>query len=213
MWDSNPLQLGATPTKVWIDGALQIPLSPSRDGKRDPVEIGKGKEGEAWKRAPPVPNWDQEREEAVRWEGLPPLKGRKDQERVVFTNVTKVWSRKIGGKLVDLWSPGALQGTANSGVDVLVEKGAISCIGSCASQIQGADTINLQGGMISPGLMSYGSSIGLAEIEGELSTTDGHFHDALKRDIPRIMQDVGGLLRAADGLIFQTRNALYVTRL
>jgi hypothetical protein len=191
--------------KVWIDGALQIPLSPLRDGRREPVEIGKGKEDDAWKRAPPVPNWDQEREEAVRWEGLPPLKGRKDKERVVFTNVTKVWSRNIGGKPHDMWPTDALQGDR---VDVLVEKGIISCVGSCASQIQDAKAINLQGGMIYPGLMSYGSSIGLAEIEGELSTTDGLLHDALKRDIPRIMQDVGGLVRASDGLIFQTRNAL-----
>ncbi|KAH6915125.1 hypothetical protein BKA70DRAFT_566770 [Coprinopsis sp. MPI-PUGE-AT-0042] len=208
MWDSYPLQLGATPTKVWIDGTLQIPVSPSRDGKREPVEIGKGKEGEAWKRAPPVPNWDKEREEALRWEGLPPLKGRKDIDRVIFTNVTKVWSRKIGGKVEDLWSSDASHENIANRVDVLVEKGRISCIGSCAYQIQDAEAIDLKGGMISPGLMSYGSSIGLAEIEGELSTTDGPLHDALKRDIPRIMQDVGGLVRAADGLIFQTRNAL-----
>jgi hypothetical protein len=60
-------------------------------------------------------------------------------------------------------------------------------------------------------LTSYGSPLGLEEIADEPSTTDGGLYDAFVSNIPRILDDSGGILRAMDALMFGTRNALYVT--
>lgn len=211
LWDSHPLQLGATPKRVWIDGILQIPVVSSETGKRRPIEIGKGKDGEEWQRAPGVPNWDKEREEALKWEGLPPLKGRNSDKRVLFTNVKQVWTRS-NGAMIQLDPLGSGDNSLNasaSGVRVLVEDGRITCVGPlCATEFQEANNIDLKGGSISPGLMSYGSPLGLEEMAGEPSTGDGGLYDALKHNVPKLMDDVGGVVRAGDALMFQTRNAL-----
>ncbi|TFK22333.1 hypothetical protein FA15DRAFT_706442 [Coprinopsis marcescibilis] len=214
LWDSHPLQLGATPVKVWIDGIPQVPIPP-KSGKAKPIEIGKGKDAEHWRRAPPVPNWDKEREEALQWEGLPPLKGRSSGGSVMFTNVTRVWTRTLGGPIEEHLSISKDATTVNGtlGESVVVENGKITCIGqTCATTSEEATVVDLKGGTISPGLMSYGSPLGLQEIAGEPSTADGALFDALKGNIPKIMDDSGGLVRAVDALMFETRDALTAYR-
>lgn len=206
LWDSHPLQLGATPKKVWIDGILQIPV-PSKTDEETHIEIGEGKEDEEWKQVPHTPNWDQERKEAIDWDGLPPLEGKKVTNKVVFVGVKEVWQRADNGNVVDFFSakssPGGVLGT------VVVEGGKFTCVGhTCADVSEDATILNLNGGSISPGLMSYGSLLGLEEIADEPSTTDGGYYDAFVRDIPRILDDSGGILRAMDALMFGTRNAL-----
>ena len=95
---------------------------------------------------------------------------------------------------------------------VIVESGRITCLGvDCASMIGDAEIVDLQGGVISPGLMTYGSSLGLEEIALEPSTGDGRTFDAFRTDVPRILDDPGAVVRAVDGLVFGTRNALYVS--
>ncbi|KAF6762097.1 hypothetical protein DFP72DRAFT_802686 [Ephemerocybe angulata] len=217
LWDSHPLVFGATPMKVWIDGIVQIPV-PSKDGQDEPVEVGKGKDGDKWRRVPSVPNWDKERKEALIWEGLPPLKGRSTQaEQVLFTNVNKVWVRskrrtieqKLGSNQT------AINDNAMAG-NVVVVNGRISCVGaSCSAEelaLGKTETVNLKGGSISPGLMSYGSSLGLGEIMDDPSTQDGEIPDALRGNVPNLLDDVGALVRAADALVFQTRDALTAYR-
>ena len=211
LWDSHPLNFGATPMKVWIDGILQIPV-PSKDGVDIPVEVGKGKEGDRWRRVPSVPNWDKEREEALLWEGLPPLSGRSSKsDRVVFTNVKSLWMRTKEGKIQQGFANGsAAVNDAESLQTLVFVKGKLSCIGSACSaeELARSKTVDLQGGSISPGLMTYGSTLGLGEIMGEPSTQDGDFADALTVNVPKLMDDVGGLVRAVDTLVFQTRDAL-----
>ena len=51
LWDSHPLQLGATPKQVWIDGIRQL---------GNPVV---GEKGEAMQRVPKTPDWERERKE------------------------------------------------------------------------------------------------------------------------------------------------------
>lgn len=211
LWDSHPLQLGATPKKVWIDGILQVPVPLLDKHQKDrPIEVGKGKEGDAWKRVPVVPNWDKEREEALRWEGLPPLQGRASVNRVAFMNVKGVWDRTADGLIKDVLRTQGVSGDGN--VTVLVDNGKIVCLGdSCLSEgsfHQVAEIVDLKGGMISPGLMSYGSFLGLEEIAGEHSTGDGTRYDAIKSNVPTIVDDVGGMVKASDALMFGTRNAL-----
>jgi len=209
LWDSHPLNIGATPLKVWIDGIVQIPVPPK--GLQEPVEVGKGKEGDRWRRPPPVPNWDSEREETLRWDGLPPLQGHQHSDQVLFVNVKKVWARTAGGNVQPL---GIRAGNDSHVGTVVVTAGKISCIGlACSAGLNGAKVIDLKGGSISPGLMSYGSPLGLGEIQGEDSTLDGPLPDALGNGVPKILDDDGGLVRAVDGLAFQTRDALYVKQL
>lgn len=68
--------------------------------------------------------------------------------------------------------------------------------------------VDLHGGSISPGLMSYGSPLGLEEIAGEASTGDGRPYNAFAANVPNILDDPGAIMRAMDALMFGTRNAL-----
>jgi imidazolonepropionase-like amidohydrolase len=209
LWDSCPLRLGATPVKVWIDGALQIPEPPKNGMKDGQIVVGKGKEGPEWRQIPEVPDWDEERRRAVEWEGLPPLQSRKEDGMIVFRNVTEVWTRGVNGGIEEVFSAVSL--TENERGIVVVEKGKVICVGkapSCSSLPDRHKSVNLLGGSIAPGLMSFGSPLGLEEIAGEPSTGAGQLYDAFSRDIPDIFGDVGGVVRTADALQFGTRNAL-----
>lgn len=211
LWDSHPLQIGATPVKVWIDGILQIPVPPKTDEKPGDVTVGKGKEGQEWREVPHVPNWDEERKRAIEWEGLPPLEGDKKVEQVVFANVREVWTRGTGG-IVEKTFSASSESYDDMGV-VLVENGKITCAGTAATCVPVAytssnDFVDLHGGSISPGLMSFGSQLGVEEIALEISTGDGMQYNPFIENIPKILGDVGGVLKAIDALQFATRDAL-----
>ena len=95
---------------------------------------------------------------------------------------------------------------------VVVESGHILCAGICGSLEQwtakDAQIIDLQGGSVSPGLVSFGSPLGLEEIRGEASTSDGYVFDPLLQEIPGIIGGDYSVIHAADGLQFTTRDAL-----
>lgn len=213
LWDSHPLHLGATPRQVWIDGIPQLgradtALTPAPDAK--PVLIGPGKKGPVFKDVPAVPNWDEERKEAVEYEGLPPLGPKKAvKSKVVLRNVQEVWIRTETG-LKERWSAKAGD---KLGTVVLVN-GAISCVGQegwCLTG-QGEEVeIDLRGGAVGPGLMTFGSPLGIEEITQELSTQDGLLYNPYVADTPKILGDSGAVVRAADALQFGTRNALSVS--
>lgn len=202
LWDSHPLRLGSTPVAVWIDGIAQ-PL-----GKEVGVLVGKGKEAPEWREPPTVPDWKRERQEALIWDGLPPLTVDQVSEAVAFTNVSTVLVRGAEG-IEHLFRPSA-QDSAR-GV-VIVNAGKIICAGVdnvCTSLVpNGARLVDLEGGSIAPAFISFGSNLGLQEIAYEPSTGDGFLFDAFKKDVPRVLGDLGGIVQAADGLEFQTRNAL-----
>jgi Amidohydrolase family len=208
LWDSHPLHIGATPVKVWIDGILQIPVPLKTGEKGGNVIVGKGKDGQEWREIPSVPNWDKERKKAVEWDGLPPLEGEKESSTVVFKNVREVWTRGSHGVVESFY-----KGSDELGV-VLVKSGKIICAGTAATCVPTATPsgalVDLHGGSISPGLMSFGSPLGLEEIAGEPSTGNGVLYNSLVEDIPRVFGDVSGIMRAVDALQFGTRNALSV---
>jgi len=58
----------------------------------------------------------------------------------------------------------------------------------------------------SPGLVSYGSDLGLSHIAMESSTSDGPAPDPLSANPPATLGDT--VIRAVDGLVFESRNAL-----
>ncbi|KIK67964.1 hypothetical protein GYMLUDRAFT_1014512 [Collybiopsis luxurians FD-317 M1] len=208
MWNLHPLHFGATPTHVWIDGMKQIPLTKDsgRSTYSTSTEIQSALDNELQLSAPGQPSYERERRDALDWDGLPPLKGISNTNRVVFRNVKEVWTR--GRDRIE--ESFAVQGDDDLGIAV-VERGKITCIGTEEDCVVFGDEptveIDLAGGSIAPGLMTFGSPLGLEEIASEPSTTDGRLFNALVADVPSILNDVGGMVRAADALMFDTRHA------
>ncbi|OSD06097.1 carbohydrate esterase family 9 protein [Trametes coccinea BRFM310] len=207
LWDSHPLALGATPQQVWIDGIPQIEM---------PYTSTKP---QSFQKLPRTPNFDKEATETLKYDGLPPLEPKRvTSDTVVFLNVSAVYLREEQSI-----RPAFFSDTANplsAGV-VVVRAGKVECMGSaitsaCASIIEDgrvdAQVINLEGGAIAPGLVSVGSSLGLEEITSEKTTIDGYVLDPLSKDVPVIVGGTGMVIRAADGLRFGTRDALYAYR-
>jgi hypothetical protein len=201
IWDSHPLALGATPTQVYIDGIAQIEL---------PYVVRKHSSLQS---VPKVPNFDREAAQAISYEGLPPLLP--DESHVgdvIFKNVKSIFLPEVdGNRIRDVFAAQNI----NPGVAV-VRNGSIACVGtesSCsATRAEGHDhhvrIIDLQGGSISPSLVSYGTALGLSEIQGELSTRDGYVFDPLVAPVSPTAERL--LVRAVDGLQFAGRDALFV---
>lgn len=206
IWDSHPLALGATPKQVFIDGIAQL-ASPNVVNK--PATFQK---------TPKTPNFDKEAANAVEYEGLPPLEPEQTvQGTVVFTNVKSVTQRVSGTQGAELIETFRAESSASDSQQlgvVVVDQGRIACAGlteSCAKYLHGPSekVVDLNGGSIAPSLVSYGSALGLEEINGEVSTQDGVVYDALSEVVPSILggDKATALIRAVDGLQFATRDA------
>lgn len=195
--------MGATPKQVYIDGIPQL---------KSPFIIEKPKK---LQEAPRVPNFDKEAKEAIEYEGLPPLLTEKNRLTgdVLFTNVNSMY-------IPDGWRVSHLQ-LSYDVVDgqvlppsVLVQKGQVTCTGQCTredvmARTQNVTIIDLEGGALSTGLVSFGAPLGLEEIQAEKSTNDGAVIDALTAVMPKILDDgEGGVVRAEDGLSFMGRDTL-----
>ncbi|KAI5118175.1 hypothetical protein M0805_008416 [Coniferiporia weirii] len=203
IWDSHPLALGATPKQVFIDGIAQ--LDTPQTAQKPP----------SFQNVPKTPDFTKETADALKYEGLPPLVPEKSVTgTVVFTNVKSVTVRAAtSGGIVSAFEA---QDDGKLGVFVVVN-GKAACTGSqsaCASFLGAPDAefVDLKGGAISPGLVSYGSVLGLEEIRGEASTRDGNVFDPLENGAPSIVGGEGALIRAVDGLQFATRNAYLAYR-
>ncbi|RPD56489.1 composite domain of metallo-dependent hydrolase [Lentinus tigrinus ALCF2SS1-7] len=205
LWDSHPLALGATPQQVWIDGIAQIDT---------PYLLSKPA---AFQKRPETPNFDKEKDETLKYDGLPPLEPKPSRSRtVVFTNVKTVY-RRDEQRIRETFT--AVSDDVLSAGVVVVHDGQVQCVGSatsaCASSVlpsEDVEHIDLEGGSITPGLVSAGSALGLSEIDQEESTQDGYVADALSEGVPSLAGGPGALIRAADGLIFGTRDALLAYR-
>ena len=196
--------MGATPKQVYIDGIPQL---------ESPFTTKKSKK---LQEAPKVPNFDKEAEDAIEYEGLPPLLKEKDRLTgdVLFANVedlympdgleishSRLFHDVVDGKVVP--------------PSVLVQQGQITCMGRCTQEVMALDQnvtiIDLDGGALSPGLVSFGAPLGLEEIQAEKSTNDGTIIDPLAVVIPKILDDgEGGVVSAVDGLSFMGRDTLCV---
>lgn len=138
LWDSHPLALGATPKQVFIDGIAQI-ATPYVNPKPASFQT-----------VPKTPDFSREAEDALKYEGLPPLVPmRCKSDLVFFTNVSSVFV-KHGDGIREAFSASEASGSGN----VVVEKGEIICMGDAStcsvtkydSNIQHVD---LEGGSIS----------------------------------------------------------------
>jgi len=198
VWDSHPLALGATPKQVWIDGIAQIE-SPYSSSKPRASQV-----------LPDTPDFDKEAADAVKYDGLPPLEPTHSKaSTIVFANVSSVFVREKES-IRQVLSEGNADSVA------VVQDARLVCSGSivsCLDFMSDADGthVDLQGGSISPGLVTFGSPLGLQEINSEPSTGDGYAPDPLAGDLPSILGS-SALIRAIDGLLYETRDALLAYR-
>jgi imidazolonepropionase-like amidohydrolase len=165
IWDSHPLALGATPKQVFIDGIAQL---------SHPHVIEKPS---SFQKQPVTPNFDEEAKETLKYDGLPPLEPKKTHGYVAFVNFSKVFRRQ-GTKVALVFDADSHELQANA--MLLAKDGKIECTSyeadteDCVKQIhslQGElEVIDLEGGALAPGLVSFGSPLGLQEIQGEITT-------------------------------------------
>ncbi|KAI0029653.1 hypothetical protein K488DRAFT_88507 [Vararia minispora EC-137] len=189
VWDRYPLALGATPQQVFIDGIPQLVDTNPRSGSLS-------------QQPPKVPNYDLEAYDALKREGEPTLDTVSTiTGRTIFTNVSNVWTRNNAG----------VSNIYNKFPCVIVEGGHIiegatheDCV-SLATQSVDA-VVDLNGGSIAPAIVAAGTSIGLQEIAGEVSTIDGVVFEPSDTDAPRAV--LGTIPRAVDGLMYATRDAV-----
>ncbi|KAH9943156.1 composite domain of metallo-dependent hydrolase [Epithele typhae] len=208
LWDSHPLQLGASPRKVWIDGILQVHV----DAVRARIPVPKAKNTTARRRGPPpVPDFATQKDRAVRFDGIPPLRpNRTVRGRVAFRNVREVFLRDRGDGAGPLTFglDGGLDEDDDNFVDVIVDRGRVACFGRYCDGDRAEVEFDLRGGAVAPALMAFGSGLGLEELESEPSTGDGARFDPFRGNVPDIVGDAAGLTRVSDALQFGTRNAL-----
>jgi hypothetical protein len=203
IWDSHPLALGATPKQVFIDGIPQF------------GHAFVNEKPDSFQKLPRVPNFGKEADRTVQYEGLPPLEPLKPplEKVTVFLNVKSiVQPNKEGLASKELHT--SPDGTASPGI-VIIERGKVVCAGDPAvcgldglRQRTNVDVVDLEGGSIVPGLTTYGSPVGLEEINQEPSTNDGTILDPLTDSIPALLGGDTAIIRASDGLEFGSRDAL-----
>ncbi|KZV83698.1 hypothetical protein EXIGLDRAFT_728044 [Exidia glandulosa HHB12029] len=186
IWDAHPLQIGATPTQVLVDGIPQLGDKPVIAPKTS-----------AQQAAPKTPDFSNEAAAAVKYEGLPPLEPTSSTS-VRFVNVKYVWG---SGK--------RYQDKDGKMGEVVVRAGKIVCAGNCTETAADSEEtlVDLKGGEIAPGLVAYGGSYALAHIAFETSTGDGTVTDSLPA-----LTGKGALVKASDGLVFGTRDSLLAYR-
>lgn len=181
--------------QVFIDGIPQLQASFTK--KKDGGQT-----------APITPNFDEEAKAAVDFVGLPPLEAIPiTSGSVLFRNVSSMWRRDESG----VHSVFQIRDADDEGI-VFVEHGKIACAGLMGTDTsfvnsKGLKVINLEGGSVTPTLVSSGAALGLQEIAAEMTTLDGPVFDPLQGSTPNVLGE-GSVIRAVDGLMFGTRDAL-----
>ncbi|KAJ7255303.1 carbohydrate esterase family 9 protein [Mycena rebaudengoi] len=187
VWDSHPLSLGAAPTQVFIDGIAQL---------ENPHTVEKPKSSQ---RVPATPDFEKEIADAIKYEGLPPLEPETfTSDIVVFRNVGSILLKDSKRRISEVFTSAASEGV------VVVEKGKIICRGE---QVATARHIDLEGGSISCA-SSPSFQLGAYTYSFFLQAwysppTEAHWAFLI------LLQKV---IKAADGLLFATRDALLAYR-
>ncbi|PBK99152.1 carbohydrate esterase family 9 protein [Armillaria gallica] len=201
VWDSHPLAIGATPKQVYIDGIEQIE-KPYSNPKLTGLQS-----------VPKTPNFDREAAETLKHDGLPPLETKQTtSETVVFVNVSDVYIRDHH----TVKRRFSARQSNEAGV-LVVEAGKIICAGvkaTCLAEnaYHDAVVVDLVGGSVAPGFVSFGSALGLSHISGEASTNDGPVIGPLLSKVPSILGGDEAVIRASDGLQFASRDSLLAYR-
>ncbi|KAJ3809317.1 carbohydrate esterase family 9 protein [Lentinula aff. lateritia] len=198
LWDSHPLAIGATPKQVFIDGIAQL---------GSPFVLPKSK---ALQHAPETPNFEEETKAALKFDGLPPLEPKESvSDVVIFQNFDTLFM-DMGNGVKQVFAKDYL-GAPQIAV---VQNGKLNYIGASEGYSTNltSRTVDLHGGSLAPGLLSYGSRLGLVHIAGEATTQDGEVFDSLMDGVSSALGRDVAVIRALDGLQFTTRDALLAYR-
>ncbi|KAE8361967.1 hypothetical protein BDV27DRAFT_160194 [Aspergillus caelatus] len=156
LWDDHPLQVGATPVEVFIDGRSVL-------DSNDHLEHLLHNSSSAESPGAPAPRpsiLEQHKEDICSSVHSSPSK-------LLFTGIKKV--------LVD--TPTPLENTRD--IVLLLQDGKAVCLdkrSTCLStkyNEQNVTEINLNHGYITPGLVAFGNNLGIQDIPSEESTGDG----------------------------------------
>lgn len=192
LWDRHPLELGATPAQVIIDGVPQLeharptgesapPAPPSADYAAEIARVEHSRDAILADVEPAFPS----PATAV--------------ESVVLYNVSTMYQGQRGRIIARDYDDGL----------AVYARGTAACIGEAAQCLHAippdATHIDLAGGVIMPGITAFSSTaaLGLEVIPSEHSTTDGQLRRP-SRDAAVDVGSIGARLvpRAADGLVW-----------
>lgn len=156
IWDDHPLQVGATPLEVFIDGRAAL-------GNSDSLELLIHNSSSVESPDAPAPRpsiLEHEKEDIC-------SKAHNSRSKILFSGIKKV--------LVD--TPTSLEDTSD--IVLLLEDGKAVCLNkrsTCFSTNQDEQNItelSLNEGYITPGLVAFGNNLGIQDIPSEESTGDG----------------------------------------
>ncbi|KAH7035108.1 amidohydrolase [Microdochium trichocladiopsis] len=164
VWDIHPLQVGATPLQIYIDGVALL--------EADVLDSELGRPIRTAALLPPVQRPSMGKEERTRLI----KKVTSPRGQIVIHGITKA--------LLSWWKPSEDPNNAADAdseeahqLTAVISAGKLTCIGrrlACAPHIRdNATYINLKDGHISPGLVAFGNKLGLIDIASEPSTGDG----------------------------------------
>ncbi|OOO10932.1 hypothetical protein OAory_01074020 [Aspergillus oryzae] len=156
IWDDHPLQVGATPLEVFIDGRAVL-------GNSDSLELLIHNSSSVESPDAPAPRpsiLEHEKEDIC-------SKAHNSRSKILFSGIKKA--------LVD--TPTSLEDTSD--IVLLLEDGKAVCLNkrsNCFSTNQDEQNItelSLNEGYITPGLVAFGNNLGIQDIPSEESTGDG----------------------------------------
>ncbi|CAG8947989.1 unnamed protein product [Penicillium salamii] len=156
IWNDHPLQVGATPIQVFIDGRPALKgKTYSGDLSDESSGVGKPKSPESR----PSLAIDQKQDTCA--------KIQRPGSRIVFTGIQKV--------LIDTDKP---ETTGTKDLVMLIENGEVKCLDektTCVSAETQGNTVQveLKNGHVLPGLVAFGNKLGIQSIPSEASTGDG----------------------------------------
>ncbi|RIA84710.1 hypothetical protein C1645_783560 [Glomus cerebriforme] len=162
VWDSHPLELGATPLEVYIDGIPQFNTSASVLTNFTKKSTKKN---------------DDSFEKNINKENTDNTNNIKERtaSSVIIKNIGKVFIDE--DTIIESVSSNSSLNDKN--ISIIVKDGLVECIGTnCTNAIDtitnnSPEIIDLNGGYILPGMIAVGTSLGLVEIDAEVITSDG----------------------------------------
>ncbi|WFD30534.1 hypothetical protein MSPP1_001555 [Malassezia sp. CBS 17886] len=222
LWDRHPLVLGATPTHVIVDGRVEVRAPREEDARAASTEDGETEGGLGGGKRSPLSslssasfcrtprdalsaNYTSDIEH-VQSHTAGIIAGRvhafptpvRTSDAVVLHNISAVYARagESGVRTVTATHFPGRNGT------LVYAHGHVLCTGvACGPEAPpGAPHVDLHGGVVTPGVLAYGSTLGLADIPSEASASDGWDPASLTRHLK--LDTERATTHAADGLFW-----------
>ncbi|WFD26574.1 hypothetical protein MNAN1_001557 [Malassezia nana] len=191
LWDRHPLQLGATPTAVWVDGRSEL------EGMH---ASGASPSGTRPHHAPPSASLHSD---MARVRNASDAIA--DQRAMAFPTLSKPWPDVVLVNLSRAYvrEQGQIHQKDGPGLVLVWAQGQVRCLGgeACLERAPPhAPRVDTRGGVLLPGLISYGATLGLSDIPSEASASNGEDPAALtshlRADPERLVS------HAVDGLVW-----------